>query len=159
MADEKAPEPDELERESRILELRRAGATWQNIADRVGYASPSGAWQAYQRIANRFIRPKLEDLRDMELDRLDRLQMGVWPKALNGDIRALDAVLRIIDRRARLLGLEAPKEVNLKAEVTTYDRDSIDAEVARLVALLDGGSPRELAEAESTTGTDTVTGQ
>jgi hypothetical protein len=154
-----APDPDQLEREQRILELRRAGATWETIAARTGYASASGAHKAYQRLAERFVKPALNELREMELDRLDRLQAGVWGKAITGDIRALDAVLRIIDRRARLLGLEAPKEVNLKAEVNTYDRDSIDAEVARLVALLDGGSPRELAQTESQTRPDTNTGQ
>ena len=155
MSNEKQPEPEVLERENKILELRRAGTTWAVIAERVGYASPSGAYQAYQRIAQRFIRPKLEELRDTELDRLDRLQLGVWGKAITGDLRAIDAVLRIIDRRARLLGLEAPKELNVKAEVTNYDANSIDSEVARLIQILDSSAPRELDAAESPTGTDT----
>lgn len=156
MARKNAPEPEVLERENKIIELRRAGATWAVIAERVGYASASGAYNAYQRIAERVIRPNLEEYRDMELDRLDRLQMGVWAKALNGDSRAVDSVLRIIDRRTRILGLDAPKEVNLKAEVTTYDRNTIDAEVYRLVTLLDGGAPGALDAPVSATGTDTA---
>jgi hypothetical protein len=155
MARENAPEPEQLDRENKIIELRRAGATWQVVAERVGYASASGAYQAYQRIAGRLIRPKLEEYRDMELDRLDRLQMGVWTKALNGDTRAVDSVLRIIDRRARLLGLDAPKELNVKAEVSTYDPNTIDSEVLRLIQLLDSSAPRELDEATSEAGTST----
>lgn len=156
MSRKNAPEPEVLERENKIIELRRAGATWAVIAERVGYASASGAYNAYQRIAERVIRPNLEEYRDMELDRLDRLQMGVWAKALNGDSRAVDSVLRIIDRRTRILGLDAPKEVNLKAEVTTYDRNTIDAEVYRLITLLDGGAQGALGSAVSATGTDTA---
>jgi hypothetical protein len=156
MSRKNAPEPEVLERENKIIELRRAGATWAVIAERVGYASASGAYNAYQRIAERVIRPNLEEYRDMELDRLDRLQMSVWPKALNGDSRAVDSVLKIIDRRTRILGLDAAKEVNLKAEVTTYDRNTIDAEVYRLVTLLDGGPQSALGPAVSATGTDTA---
>lgn len=156
MSRKNAPEPEVLERENKIIELRRAGATWAVIAERVGYASASGAYNAYQRIAERVIRPNLEEYRDMELDRLDRLQMGVWAKALNGDSRAVDSVLRIIDRRTRILGLDAPKEVNLKAEVTTYDRNTIDAEVYRLITLLDGSPQGALVSGTSATGTDTA---
>jgi len=155
MSRKNAPEPETLERETKILELRRAGVTWAVIAERTGYASASGAYNAYQRIAERTIRPKLEELRDMELDRLDRLQAGVWGKAINGEIRAVDSVLRIIDRRARLLGLDAPKELNVKAEVTNYDANSIDSEVARLIAILDSSPARELDAATSEAGADT----
>jgi hypothetical protein len=155
MASKKAPSPAMLDTENKIIELRRAGVTWQKVAEQTGYAGPAGAYKAYQRAAERFIRPNLEELRDMELDRLDRLQAAIWGKALNGDVRSLDAVLRIIDRRARILGLEAPKEVNLKAEVATYDRDSIDSEVARLVALLDSGTPRSLVDTTGEARTDT----
>jgi hypothetical protein len=156
MARKNAPEPDVLDKENQIVELRRAGVTWKVIAERTGYASASGAYNAYQRIAERLIRPGLEEYRDLELERLDRLQVAVWGKAVTGDIRALDSVLRIIDRRTRILGLEAPKEVNLKAEVTTYDRNTIDAEVYRLVTLLDGGAQGALAAPVSPAGTDTA---
>lgn len=155
MASKKSPEPELLAKENQVIELRRAGITWAKIAEQTGYAGPAGAFRAYQRVAERFIRPNLEELRDMELDRLDRLQAAVWGKALNGDVRSLDAVLRIIDKRAKLLGLDAPKEVNLKAEVATYDRDSIDSEVARLVALLDSGAQSALVDTTGEAGTST----
>jgi hypothetical protein len=158
MSSEQAPEPDDLDREQRIIELRRTGATWRQVADQMGYAGPSGAYQAYQRIANRFIRPKLEELRDIELDRLDRLQLGIWAKAASGDIKAIDSVLRIIEKRAKLLGLDSAQKIELDAKVETHDRDSIDAEVARLVALLEGGASSEMDTSASQTGADTNRG-
>jgi hypothetical protein len=52
-------------------------------------------------------------LRDLELSRLDRMQVAIWEDALRGDLRAIDRVLSIQRRRADLIGLDAPKEVNL----------------------------------------------
>jgi hypothetical protein len=49
----------------------------------------------------------IDGLRDLELARLDALQALLWPKAENGDVRAINAVVRIVDKRCRLLGLYA----------------------------------------------------
>lgn len=155
MQSKKAPEPAALDLEIKVIELRRAGLTWQAIANQTGFAGPSGAYKAYQRAAERLIRPNLDEFRDMEIDRLDRLQAAVWGKAASGDLKAIESVLRIADRRIRILGLEAPKDINLKADVTTYDRNSIDEEVARLVALLDSGTQGSVDEEPSEAGTVT----
>ena len=57
-----------------------------------------------------------------------------------GDTKAIDTALKIMDRRAKSMGLDAPTKV--QAEVTTHDSsNSIDNEVARLVALLDSSAP------------------
>lgn len=45
------------------------------------------------------------ELRRLELLTLDALQVGVWERALAGEVTAVRAVLRIIDSRCRLLGL------------------------------------------------------
>jgi hypothetical protein len=43
----------------------------------------------------------------MELHRLDRLQASLWGKAMDGDLGATTIVLKVIDQRVRLLGLQA----------------------------------------------------
>lgn len=133
MVGKNAPDPVQLDRELQIIELRRAGATWEKIANAVGYANASGAYKAYQRAAERIIRPNLEELRDFELDRLDRLQLAVWEKAKNGDYKAIQTVLSILDRRTRILGLDAPTKI--QAEVITYDGDTLNAYTNRLIEL------------------------
>lgn len=47
----------------------------------------------------------VDELPRLELDRLDALQAALWPKAVAGDMAAAVVVLRIIERRARVLGL------------------------------------------------------
>jgi hypothetical protein len=131
-------DPEVVEKERRVLELRRAGYTFDDIAKTVGYASPSGAFYALSRALKRTLQQPANELREMETDRLDRLQAAVWPKALAGDNKAVDTILKIMDRRARLLGLDAPSK--MQVETTTYDPGSIDAEVAKLRLILESHS-------------------
>ena len=51
---------------------------------------------------------KAERLRDLEARRLDQLQLALVPGIKVGDPRAILAAVRIMERRARLFGLDAP---------------------------------------------------
>ena len=152
----KTPEPEQLDRELAVVELRREGKTWQQIADAVSYATAMGAWKAYQRACQRTLQEPTDEARRIELDRLDALQRTYWEPAVEGNLRAADFVLRVIDRRARILGIDAPQKI--QAEVVNYDGvGSIDAEVDRIARIIEAA---ELAERErSERNTVTVTEQ
>jgi AraC-like DNA-binding protein len=147
-----------IDKERQVLELRRAGLTFDVIAQQVGYSNASGAYHAMRRAMQRTLNNAgSEEIRELEADRLDRLQRFAWPQAAQGDLRAIESVLRIMARRARLLGLDAP----IRQEVTTYEGGSdIDREVQRLVAILEtnSGSASNLAERISEDGTVTSEG-
>ena len=49
-----------------------------------------------------------DELRVVEADRLDRMQVAHWAAAMRGDVPATAQVIKIMERRARLLGLDAP---------------------------------------------------
>lgn len=162
MGRKRTPEPEQIDRERQVLELRRTGATWDAIAQVVGYASPASAYKAYQRAMTRTLQQPADELREAEIDRLDRLMRAYWQEAIGsrdergvvtaGNIRAADFILRVIDRRAKLLGLDAPQKI--QAEVVNYDGHAIDADVERLVHYLRGmdqGGPMAL---EAGTGED-----
>jgi hypothetical protein len=144
-----APNPSVLEREAEVVKLRRGGMTWDLIAQRTGFADPSGARQAYMRAASRVVRDDIEQIRQVEEDRLDLAQAAIWGDVMAGNIQAVNALVRIMERRARLLGLDRP--VQHQVEVTVHDGDSIDAEVQRLVALLDSGAPGDVVEGKRQT--------
>jgi hypothetical protein len=152
----KTPEPEQLDRELAVVELRREGKTWQQIAEVVNYATAMGAWKAYQRACQRTLQEPTDEARRIELDRLDALQRTYWEPAVEGNLRAADFVLRVIDRRARILGIDAPQKI--QAEVVNYDGiGSIDAEVDRIARIIEAA---ELAERErSERNTVTVTEQ
>lgn len=142
----------ELEaKEAKVLELRRAGFTFQRIAEEVGYATPSGAQRALERIMTRNIPQAPEEFRWQELDRLDRMQVALWPRAMKGDDRAIGTIIRLMERRARLVGIDAPQRI--QAEVVNYDgtRD-IDGDIERIVNLIRGVDRSEPLEVEGGTG-------
>jgi len=51
---------------------------------------------------------------NLEQQRLDALQAGIWPKAMAGDSRAVEVALKVLERRARLLGLDFQDMLNGK---------------------------------------------
>jgi len=121
-------------RDARVFELRIQGNTFDQIAGEVGYSGPSGAWQAYQRIKSEVIFESIDEARQLELMRLDEMQLAVWDRAINGELPAAHCVLKIMDRRAKLLGLDKPEKV----EVNNWDfnAEDLDAEVQRIVTMM-----------------------
>ena len=133
--------PETLEKERKVLEYRRGGLTFDLIAERLGYASASGAHKAYLSACNRIVYEDVVEVRKSEMDRLDIAQAAIWgdlTETVNVDAntraRLVLALIKIMERRARLLGLDMPTKAQV--EVSIYDRDTIDDEVKRLVAIL-----------------------
>jgi hypothetical protein len=54
------------------------------------------------------VREPAEEVLRIELARLDEMHAGCWEAARSGDVQALDRALKIQDRRAKYLGLDAP---------------------------------------------------
>jgi len=96
------------ERQRQALELRKAGATYEDIASKLRYASATGAHKAVVRAMQAIIEEPAQEVRKIEIERLDRMLLSVWGQVRDGNLGAIDRVLRIMERRARLLGLDAP---------------------------------------------------
>lgn len=170
------PQPDTVERDAEAARLRARGIGWQAIADQLGYGNPGTAYKAAQRALKRIVQEPAEELRQIELMRLDdmyqhalavleRLHVAVSMgkvvrhrvpvPVLDKDgfqvtdpgtgepmtklatvevyddgpaLAALDRMLRIQERRARLLGLDAP----IKKRVEVVTEDQLTAELERL---------------------------
>ena len=110
---EKAPERmTAAERRRQAVELRKAGATYERIGAKLG-VSAQAAWKAVDKAlaaTKRATSEAAETVRQIELSRLDAMQAGLWLTAIKGNHGAVDRVLRIMERRARYLGLDALDE-------------------------------------------------
>ena len=106
------------ELEAECLRLRREGLTHRAIAARLGVA-PATAYRRIRHALDEINERNVEEaasLRDLEVMRLDEMQAALWEQAVDEcDTRAIDRVLRIMERRARLLGLDAPVMRETKA--------------------------------------------
>lgn len=138
-----------LEKQRQALELRKGGVGYRAIADRLGYKSPSSAHEAVETALRRTIQEPADEVRKLELERLDSLLMAMWPQAIATKEKAanplaVDRVLRIMARRAAYLGLDAPvkfsieKVVNDVAAELGMTSDETAATIADLTEMLHG---------------------
>lgn len=97
-------------RRVKALDLAIAGASYRQIATQTG-VSLATAWddvQAELGALDACRREQAERLRDLSLKRLDKWTLALAPKAQHGDEKAVRVLVQIEDRRAKLLGLDAP---------------------------------------------------
>jgi len=117
---------EQVQIDTEALRMRSRGYTYQQIADNMGCSKPT-AYARVQRALAAIPAEAAEEYRRLENDRLDTLQAIAMHEAMTKkSMQAIDRVLHIMDRRAKLLGLDAPT----KTEVITLD--AIDAEIRRL---------------------------
>jgi hypothetical protein len=101
------------ERRTQALGLRKQGKTFAEIGQELGYSEQ----RAHKVVTEELQRLNAEraeqaaEVTRLELERLDALLAGVWQSAKGGDGPAIDRVLSIMARRAKLLGLDAPSKV------------------------------------------------
>ena len=128
--------------DAEALRLRSAGMSYQKIANAMDCSKPT----AYDRV-NRALAAipfeAVDEYRRLEGQRLDMLMEVAMDKALSGDkgsLFAIDRVLAIQERAAKLRGLDAP----IKHEVITLDY--IQSEIRRLEETL--GEDANIIDAE-----------
>lgn len=141
-------------RDAEAARLRSRGLTYRQIAEQLGMAGPGKAHEAVKRVLAETVADAAEDLRKVELERLDQmyraalkvleadhyavshgkvvyLEDGSEPLADNGPVlQAIDRLLKIQERRAKLLGLDAPSKTNVTVS------DAITAEIEQLATQL-----------------------
>lgn len=127
------------ERQRAALALRAAGLTLEAIASQLGYKDASGAYRAICTGLTRTLREPAEQLRTLELERLDRMQEAIWPSVVAGKLIAIDRALAIQERRAKYLGLDAPARIDVEtrirvmAEQMGLDPDAAVKEAQRIL--------------------------
>ena len=105
------PTSDEvnIELAKRALRLKRSGMNLFEIAEtlQMSEMTSNNAIKRGLSMAQATIGyAERRELLAIEVDRLDALQFALWDQAMSGDVRSVEAVLKVINQRARLLGLE-----------------------------------------------------
>ena len=151
------PEQVQIDAEACRLKFEE-GLSFKGIAERMG-CSPGAAHGRVNRALRLMAGPAPEQLRQQEIAKLDLLEQAAWKVLEDRHLRvdhgrvvtddgvpieddapvlaAIDRVLKIQDRRAKLVGLDAPTKV--RHEVIT--EDATDAAIRQLEAELARRSP------------------
>ena len=121
--------------DTEALRLRSQGMGYREIALAQG-VDTSTAHRRVSRALGEIPQTIADEYRALELSRLDALQVAIWETALEGDYKAIRAVLDIMTKRSKLLGLDL---VRTSTEPMDYTLQEIQDEIAKL--------ERELGEA------------
>jgi hypothetical protein len=116
------------------LQLYLAGVDLATIATQCKYADASAAKKAVDRALEASIdraNTDIDQLRALAVARCDRLQSAFWGKALKGDTKAADVVLRVMKQREAFEGTEMPTRINVDAQKLGEE----------ILGLLAGGGP------------------
>jgi orotate phosphoribosyltransferase-like protein len=138
--------------DTEAMRYRSRGYTYQQIADAMDCSKPT-AYARVQRALAAIPAEAVEEYRRLEGDRLDTLlNIAMYEAQTRKSLYAIDRVLSIMERRAKLMGLDAPT----KTEVISYDH--ITAEIMRLERELgvQDADDTGRAEEEAATGAQEV---
>lgn len=115
------------ERMAQVWEMRKTGASYTRIAKALG-ADRSTLRRQVRRHLDKLHAENMEsanDVRALDLARLDDANTAIWAQVRQGNHGAIDRLIRIMERRARLLGLDAAT----KSEITGADGGPLEVNI------------------------------
>ena len=143
---------DNAERDRQAARLRTQGMPYREIAEQLGYHDEGSAHRAVSKILRETVQEAADELRKVEVERLDALLQVAWNVMMREHVAvssgkivmvaddegnevplrddgptlaALDRVIKIADRRAALLGLDAPQKIQSGGTVR-YEISGVD---------------------------------
>ena len=117
----------EATRREQAVALRIKGYTFEEIAEAVGYADRASAWNAVYHELAKNSADKVLEMRELEGRRLDAITVALWPYVIMNppDLDSVGKYLMVSARRARLFGLDVPRELVAAAHAAAEASASI----------------------------------
>ncbi len=122
-----------LDRSLAALEMRKQGYSHRQIALALNYKYASMVQRDIKHALKYVLREPAEAVRRIELDRLDTMLTVLWPRVLAGNLNAMDRVLRIMEKRSKLLGIDAPPKTPIESKNTAGIRIIESAEATSML--------------------------
>jgi hypothetical protein len=139
-------DPALFEKENAVLKYRKGGLTFDAIAEKLGYANESSARAAFKRAIERTRDDALaSEGRELHRARLETALTAIWDRVLKGDLKAIAMMLRILERDAKLYGLDMP--IKTEVEVTNYDGNLLRQRTREIIETI-----REVRESSDSVG-------
>ena len=134
------PNPARIAQEQeQALQLKLQGHSVRSIAQIMGMP-PSTVQDRLQAAYDQLVHPVAEEVRRLELERLDRWQLRLEEKLDDGEdpVRVVPTALKVQERRARLLGLDAPERSEVTATVLPAADPAVDQLLSQARELVNG---------------------
>lgn len=125
--------PSKIKRAKKIaeaLDYRLQGHSYPKIAEAMG-EPVSTVFTYVSDGLKQIVREPAEALREIELERVDVLLAAVFADAAEGDDTKINTTLRVMERRAKLLGLDKPEQLDVSAAVATANMTGAPSDTDR----------------------------
>jgi len=143
------------EKRLKALELRKCGATFSEIGKALGVSTQRAhkiVMEELERLGLQRI-GTADELRRLELERLEMASIPVVSKVKKGDMRAALVWIKLSESRRKLLGLDAPVKAEVSGPgggpipVQGHDLSTLsESELEVLAVLLAKSAPVEVVE-------------
>ncbi len=145
------------ELELSVLQLRKRGHTYAEIAQACS-CTPMGAYKACQRALaqlEELAEGEARELRRLQLARLDTALARIWAQVEEGQLPAIDRMIRLLERQSKLLGLDSAEKHEVTgrsgSDVGGLTDEELEARIARARRIL-GAAPDPAEAPESQAG-------
>jgi|GEM_PF-5750217 len=128
-------EADRIAEENEVLDLKLLGATDRRIAAQLGVTHTT-VQNRLKAALERIQAPKVEELRTLMTEQLDTMMVRLGTGVANGDTKSIMAALQVLDRKAKLYGLDAPAQHQITIE------SEADKEIKDLMNMIAGDSTK-----------------
>lgn len=100
------------------VQMRIQGYSYQDIKDQLGFTTIDEVRVAIDRLLADYTVESTEQLRTIEAARLDVYLTKLEELIEDGHVQAIDKAIKVQERRARLMGLDKPVQINATGEIT-----------------------------------------
>lgn len=104
-----------VQRRKKVVANILGGMTYQEIADLLGVSKATVArdFKAVLREWQSHYVKDTDKWTAIQLRKLDVMMNAIWDRAQNGDLHSIDRMMHLLERQAKLLGLDKPQTVGL----------------------------------------------
>ena len=121
------------ERRTKAISLYKSGWSYRDIAAECEVSHQTIANDIQSTLAQ-YAKMEEKEAAEIRLVHVERIQAAVkaiWQKVGEGNLKAIHTLIRLMEREAKLLGLDAPTKVDLEHRVRRMaDEMGLDADAA-----------------------------
>lgn len=121
------------ERRAKSVTLYKAGWTYRDIAAELDVSHDTIAKDIQTTLAQyaKISEKEAEEIRFVHVERIQAAVKAIWQSVGKGNLKAIHTLIRLMEREAKLLGLDAPTKVDLEHRVRRMaDEMGLDPEAA-----------------------------
>lgn len=112
---------EQMERHTEAIRLRKSGMSYDEIGRRLNVA-PHVAYEYVVTGLSHFVEEPGEEVRKMEILRLDAMLHAIWAACMSGDLEAIDRALKIEQFRAKITGMLMPIKIDIEVRIRDMAR-------------------------------------